>query len=80
MGCFIRRATAERHNIKRSRHEIPETRLKFIEQGIVYDDLSDSDKQAYEDTFGDENGVLPERKCSGGVSSIWESPDDHTSV
>ncbi len=38
-----------------------ETKLKFIEQGIVYDDLSDEDKAAYEDTFEDENGELPER-------------------
>ena len=36
-----------------------ETKLKFIEQGIVYDDLSDEDKQIYEDTFEDENGNLP---------------------
>lgn len=37
-----------------------ETKLKFIEQGIVYDDLSDEDKQIYEDTFEDENGDLPQ--------------------
>ena len=37
-----------------------ETRLKFIEQGIVYDELSDEDKRAYENTFEDENGDLPE--------------------
>lgn len=37
-----------------------ETRLKFIEQGIVYDELSDEDKQAYENTFRDENGEVPE--------------------
>ncbi len=28
-----------------------ETRLKFIEQGIVYDELSEADKAAYEETF-----------------------------
>ena len=28
-----------------------ESKLKFIEQGIVYDDLSDEDKMEYEDTF-----------------------------
>lgn len=28
-----------------------ETKLKFIEQGIVYDDLSDDDKAEYEETF-----------------------------
>lgn len=36
-----------------------ETRLKFIEQGIVYDELSDDDKAAYEATFEDENGEVP---------------------
>jgi len=36
-----------------------ETKLKFIEQGIVYDELSDDDKAAYEATFEDENGNLP---------------------
>ena len=29
-----------------------ETKLKFLEQGIVYDELSEEDKAAYEDTFG----------------------------
>ena len=37
-----------------------ETKLKFIEQGIVYDELSEEDKEIYEDTFEDENGEIPE--------------------
>lgn len=41
-----------------------ETKLKFIEEGIVYDELSDEDKAAYEETFEDENGNLP-----GAISS-----------
>lgn len=45
-----------------------ETRLKFIEQGIVYDELSEEDKQAYEDTFEDENGELPERIDSSALN------------
>ena len=45
-----------------------ETRLKFIEQGIVYDELSDEDKQAYEDTFEDENGELPESIASSALN------------
>src|SRR5699024_5746405 len=36
-----------------------ETSLKFIDQGIVYDELSEEDKEAYEDTFKNENGELP---------------------
>ena len=37
-----------------------ESKLKFIEQGIVYDELSEEDKNAYEETFEDEHGHLPE--------------------
>lgn len=36
-----------------------ETRLKLIERGIVYDDLSDEEKLEYENTFADEDGQLP---------------------
>ena len=52
-----------------------ETKLKFIEQGIVYDDLSDEDKQAYEDTFEDENGDLPERIGSSALNE-WIFNED----
>ena len=37
-----------------------ESKLKFIEQGIVYDELSEEDKRAYEETFEDEHGDLPD--------------------
>lgn len=52
-----------------------ETKLKFIEQGIVYDDLSDEDKAAYEDTFEDENGRLPERIGSSALNE-WIFNED----
>ncbi len=45
-----------------------ETRLKFIEQGIVYDELSEEDKKEYEDTFEDENGELPESIASSALN------------
>ena len=45
-----------------------ETTLKFIQQGIVYDELSEEDKQAYEDTFEDENGELPESIASSALN------------
>ncbi|MBR4986219.1 MAG: DEAD/DEAH box helicase family protein [Proteobacteria bacterium] len=45
-----------------------ETTLKFIQQGIVYDDLSEEDKRAYEDTFEDENGELPESIASSALN------------
>ncbi len=37
-----------------------ESKLKFIDQGIVYDELSEEDKKVYEETFRDEHGNLPE--------------------
>jgi len=52
-----------------------ETKLKFIEQGIAYDDLSDEDKEAYEDTFEDENGELPERINSSALNE-WVFNED----
>lgn len=52
-----------------------ETVLKFIQEGIVYDELSEEDKQAYEDTFGDENGDLPERIASSALND-WIFNED----
>ena len=52
-----------------------ETRLKFIEQGIVYDELSEEDKEAYEATFEDENGELPERISSSALNE-WIFNED----
>ena len=37
-----------------------ETQLKLMEQGIVYDDLSDEDKEIYEDLFMSEDGEIPD--------------------
>ena len=45
-----------------------ESRLKFMEQGIVYDELSEEDKEAYEATFEDENGKLPESINSSALN------------
>lgn len=52
-----------------------ETKLKFIEQGIVYDDLSDEDKEAYENTFEDENGELPDKIGSSALNE-WIFNED----
>ncbi len=45
-----------------------ETQLKYIEQGIVYDELSDEDKAQYEDTFKDEDGNMPESIASSALN------------
>lgn len=52
-----------------------ETSLKFIEQGIVYDELSDEDKEMYEDTFKDENGEIPE-SISSSALNVWLFNED----
>ena len=52
-----------------------ESKLKFIEQGIVYDDLSEEDKLAYENTFENENGELPPSISSSALNE-WVFNED----
>lgn len=52
-----------------------ETTLKFVEQGIVYDELSDEDKKIYEDTFENENGEIPEVISSSALNT-WIFNED----
>lgn len=52
-----------------------ESKLKFIEQGIVYDELSEEDKEAYEATFGGGQGNLPESIGSSALNS-WIFNED----
>lgn len=51
-----------------------ETKLKFIEQGIVYDDLSDEDKEEYEATFA-RDGELPDKIASTALND-WIFNED----
>ena len=52
-----------------------ETKLKFIEQGIVYDELSEEDKVLYEETFGSEDGEVPEQINSSALNT-WIFNED----
>ena len=52
-----------------------ESKLKFIEQGIVYDELSEEDKEAYERTFEGEHGNLPEAISSSALNT-WIFNED----
>ena len=52
-----------------------ETELKFISEGIVWDQLSEEEKEEYEDTFADENGHVPERIDSSALNS-WVFNED----
>ena len=48
---------------------------KFIEQGIVYDELSEADKEFYEDTFEEEDGKIPESIASSELNN-WVFNED----
>jgi type I restriction enzyme R subunit len=52
-----------------------ETTLKFPSEGIAYDQLSDEDKEQYENTFADEDGVLPDRIESSAINE-WVFNED----
>ncbi len=52
-----------------------ETELKFISQGITYDQLSDEEKEEYEKTFADSNGNVPNHIDSSALNS-WVFNDD----
>lgn len=52
-----------------------ESKLKFIEQGIVYDELSEEDKAVYEETFKSEDGKLPESISSSALNT-WIFNED----
>lgn len=52
-----------------------ESKLKFLEEGIVYDELSPEEKAEYEATFADENGELPERIASSALNE-WLFNED----
>lgn len=52
-----------------------EAKLKFIEHGIVYDELSEQDKENYENTFKDENGELIDHIASSALNE-WVFNED----
>lgn len=52
-----------------------ESRLKFIEQGIIYNELSKEDKESFEDTFTNEDGELPEIINSSAINT-WLFNED----
>ena len=45
-----------------------ESKLKFIEQGITYEELTDEEKEEYENLFEDEEGEIPERISSSALN------------
>ncbi|MEF2838061.1 MAG: DEAD/DEAH box helicase family protein, partial [Oscillospiraceae bacterium] len=52
-----------------------ETRLKFLDSGITYEDLPPEEREAYESTFTEENGELPEKIVSSALNE-WVFNED----
>jgi len=52
-----------------------ESKVKFLDEGIHYDDLSDEDREAYENTFADEDGQLPESIASSALNEYIFNKD-----
>ena len=42
-------------------YSVAVTELKFMQSGIIYSELSEEEKEEYEETFADENGEIPEK-------------------
>lgn len=52
-----------------------ETSTKFLEEGIVYDDLDEKDKDRYEDDFVDDEGDIPEYVPSPSLNKFVFNED-----
>ena len=52
-----------------------ETKLKFLDSGITYEDLPPEEREVYENTFTDENGELPEKIVSSALNE-WVFNED----
>lgn len=46
-----------------------ESKVKFLDEGIVYEELSDADKEEYEKTFVTESGDVPDKIESAALNS-----------
>ncbi|MCD8354616.1 MAG: DEAD/DEAH box helicase family protein [Clostridiales bacterium] len=52
-----------------------DTKVKFMEEGIAFDDLPEEEKEEYEATFVDENGELPKSISSSSLNA-WVFNED----
>ena len=56
-------------------YRVAETKLKFLEEGIAYDDLPPDEQAAYEEPFLDENGDCPDRIGAGKLNEVVFNED-----
>ncbi len=52
-----------------------ESKVKFIEQGIIYDELPQTEREIYENTFADEEGKVPESIQASAINT-WLFNED----
>ena len=45
-----------------------EVTTKFVSDGIAYDNLSDDEKEEYEETFVEEDGMIPDKICNTAIN------------
>ena len=45
-----------------------EVTTKFVSDGISYDNLSDAEKEEYEETFVEEDGMIPDKICNTDIN------------
>jgi len=57
-----------------------EAKTKFLEKGIVYDELSEEDKARYEEDFTDEDGEMPDFIPSPAVNEFIFNQNEPSSV
>lgn len=49
-------------------YSVADTKIKFLQSGIKYSELSEEEKEEYEETFADENGEIPEQIESNALN------------
>lgn len=52
-----------------------EVTTKFVSDGISYDNLSDDEKEEYEETFVEEDGMIPDKICNTAINE-WVFNND----
>ncbi|MGB4438381.1 MAG: DEAD/DEAH box helicase family protein, partial [Sedimentibacter sp.] len=57
-GYELEQAVADKYLVT---YSVADTKLKFLQSGIKYSELSEEEKEEYEETFVDENGEIPEQ-------------------
>lgn len=56
-------------------YQVVETKTKFIDEGIAYDDLDEYEKEDYEKRFADSDGKLPERISADKLNATLFNED-----